>query len=66
MQQPAIATKANTITAPTASKLARRTEMVLWALWIPLTIFTIFFVPIPDIHDGMHPLRHSTTVVQCH
>ena len=41
-------------------------ERVLWATWIPLVLFTVFFTSIPDVHNGMHPVRHSTTIVQCH
>jgi len=41
-------------------------ERVLWLSWVPLVLFTIFFSSIPNIHNGMHPVRHSTTVVQCH
>jgi hypothetical protein len=41
-------------------------EKVLWVAWIPLVLFTVFFASIEDVHDGMHPVRHSTTIVQCH
>jgi len=41
-------------------------ERVLWMTWIPLVLFTVFFASIPDVHNGMHPVRHSTTIVQCH
>jgi len=41
-------------------------ERVLWVSWVPLVLFTVFFASIPDVHDGMHPIRHSTTIVQCH
>jgi len=41
-------------------------ERIIWLAWVPLVLFTIFFSSIPDVHNGMHPLRHSTTVVQCH
>lgn len=41
-------------------------ERVLWLTWIPLVLFTVFFASTPDIHNGMHPVRHSTTIVQCH
>ncbi len=41
-------------------------ERALWATWIPLILFTVFFTSIPDVHNGMHPIRHSTTIVQCH
>ena len=41
-------------------------ERVLWVSWVPLVLFTVFFASIPDVHDGMHPVRHSTTIVQCH
>ncbi len=41
-------------------------ERILWASWVPLVLFTVFFSSIPDIHNGMHPVRHSTTIVQCH
>ncbi len=59
----------NTITTtatPSVGGISLRLERLLWACWVPLVLFTIFFAPIPDVHDGMHPLRHSTTVVQCH
>ena len=41
-------------------------ERILWASWVPLVLFTVFFTSIPDIHNGVHPIRHSTTIVQCH
>ncbi len=41
-------------------------ERILWISWIPLVLFTVFFTSIPDVHDGVHPIRHSTTIVQCH
>jgi len=41
-------------------------ERVLWVSWVPLVLFTVFFASIEDVHDGMHPVRHSTTIVQCH
>jgi len=41
-------------------------QRLLWAAWIPLVLYVVFFSPIPDIHDGMHPLRHASTLVQCH
>jgi len=41
-------------------------ERILWLGWVPLVLFTVFFSSIPDVHNGMHPLRHSTTIVQCH
>ncbi len=59
-------TQTGTIATPTLSTPAIWLERLLWLAWVPLVLYTIFFAPIPDIHDGMHPLRHSTTVVQCH
>jgi len=41
-------------------------ERLLWVSWVPLVLFTVFFTSIPDIHNGVHPIRHSTTIVQCH
>ena len=41
-------------------------ERILWVSWVPLVLFTVFFTSIPDIHNGVHPIRHSTTIVQCH
>ena len=41
-------------------------ERVLWVSWVPLVLFTVFFASIEDVHNGMHPVRHSTTIVQCH
>jgi len=41
-------------------------ERLLWLSWVPVVLYTIFFNPIADVHNGMHPLRHSTTIVQCH
>lgn len=50
----------------TALRPALWLERALWLAWIPLVLYVVFFAPIPDIHDGMHPLRHSSTLVQCH
>ncbi len=41
-------------------------ERLLWLSWVPLVLFTIFFASTPDIHDGVHPVRHALTIVQCH
>jgi len=52
--------------AKATTSLATWAERVLWMAWIPLVLFTVFFASIPDVHNGMHPVRHSTTIVQCH
>ncbi|MDQ6952051.1 MAG: CbtB-domain containing protein [Mariprofundaceae bacterium] len=52
--------------AQATTSLATWAERALWMAWIPLVLFTVFFVSIPDVHNGMHPVRHSTTIVQCH
>jgi len=52
--------------AQATTSLAIWAERVLWMAWIPLVLFTVFFASIPDVHNGMHPVRHSTTIVQCH
>jgi len=52
--------------AQTGTSMRTWAGRVLWMAWIPLTLYVVFFAPVPDIHDGMHPLRHSTTIVQCH
>ncbi|MDQ6974021.1 MAG: CbtB domain-containing protein [Mariprofundaceae bacterium] len=52
--------------AKATTSLATWAECVLWMTWIPLVLFTVFFASIPDVHNGMHPVRHSTTIVQCH
>jgi len=59
-------TMGHAISTPTSTSLRVWAERVLWMAWIPLVVFTVFFASIPDIHNGMHPVRHSTTVVQCH
>ncbi|MDX8396835.1 MAG: CbtB-domain containing protein [Mariprofundaceae bacterium] len=41
-------------------------ERILWLTWVPLVLFTVFFASIPDVHNGMHPVRHAATIVQCH
>ncbi len=63
-----ISTTMNQEVVQTASKtsIAVWAERILWASWIPLVLFTVFFTSIPDIHNGVHPIRHSTTIVQCH
>ncbi len=38
----------------------------LWLGWIPLVLFLVFFTSMPAIHNGMHGLRHASTLVQCH
>jgi hypothetical protein len=48
------------------TSLATWAERVLWMSWVPLVLFTVFFASIEDVHNGMHPVRHSTTIVQCH
>ncbi|PCI44523.1 MAG: hypothetical protein COB41_04250 [Proteobacteria bacterium] len=48
------------------TSLATWAERVLWLTWVPLVLFTVFFASIEDVHNGMHPVRHSTTIVQCH
>ncbi len=47
-------------------KLATWTARILWAGWIPLVLFLVFFTGMPDIHNAMHGVRHSSTFVQCH
>jgi len=46
--------------------LRKWAERVLWMSWIPLVLFTVFFVSTPDVHNGMHPVRHAPSIVQCH
>lgn len=50
------------------AKVSVRTwaERILWLTWVPLVLFTVFFVSIPDVHNGMHPVRHAPSIVQCH
>jgi len=50
----------------TKASLATWVERVLWMTWIPLVLFTVFFASIEDVHNGMHPVRHAPTIVQCH
>jgi len=50
----------------TKTSLATWVERVLWMTWIPLVLFTVFFASIEDVHNGMHPVRHASTIVQCH
>jgi len=57
------ATQSGTQTGASARIWAER---ILWVSWVPLVLFTVFFTSIPDIHNGVHPVRHSTTIVQCH
>jgi len=59
MQQTATTTKAG-------ASIRVWAERILWLSWVPLVLFTVFFTSIPDIHNGVHPIRHSTTIVQCH
>ncbi len=61
-----ISTATQTATQTTTTPLRVWAERILWLSWIPLVLFTVFFASIPDVHDGMHPVRHSTTIVQCH
>lgn len=57
-----------TATTQAASSVSLRVwaERILWVSWVPLVLFTVFFASIEDVHNGMHPVRHSTTIVQCH
>ena len=52
--------------SPSKAGVAVWAERLLWLSWVPLVLFTVFFTSIPDIHNGVHPIRHSTTIVQCH
>lgn len=53
-------------TTRTGAAASRWLQRLLWVAWIPLVLYVVFFAPMPDVHDGMHPLRHASTLVQCH
>ncbi|MDQ6950620.1 MAG: CbtB-domain containing protein [Mariprofundales bacterium] len=57
---------ATKVQTPAKASITRWAERALWLAWIPVVLYTVFFSAIPNIHNGMHPIRHSTTVVQCH
>jgi len=54
------------VQAQSKTSIAVWAERVLWMTWVPVVLFTVFFASIEDVHNGMHPVRHSTTIVQCH
>lgn len=54
------------ILAHARTPLLTWTTGLLWAGWIPLVLYLVFFASIQDVHNGMHQVRHASTVVQCH
>lgn len=62
--------QANTVTAVSGtldtSRLVTWISRAMWLGWIPLVLFLVFFTSMPDIHNAMHGVRHSSSVVQCH
>ena len=61
-----IAVQQTAVSVQTGASARIWVERILWVSWVPLVLFTVFFTSIPDIHNGVHPIRHSTTIVQCH
>ena len=52
--------------APSHTRLLTWATGLLWVGWIPLVLYLVFFASIQDMHNGMHQVRHASTVVQCH
>ncbi|AFS52844.1 MULTISPECIES: CbtB domain-containing protein [Leptospirillum] len=39
---------------------------VLFALWVPVTLYLLLFAPMPLVHDAIHPVRHAFSMIMCH
>ncbi len=40
--------------------------VVLFALWVPFTLYLLLFAPLPMVHDAVHPVRHAFSMIMCH
>lgn len=49
-----------------AGAVAYHAKMALLAFGVPLALYLALFAPIHPVHDALHPLRHSLTLVGCH
>jgi hypothetical protein len=50
----------------TLAKILFVLQWVLLVTWIPFTLYGLFFSPMMPLHDAVHPVRHSVTIVPCH
>lgn len=49
-----------------AGLLAHHAKLALLIFGVPLALYLALFAPISPLHDALHPLRHSLTLVSCH
>ncbi|MHB1287300.1 MAG: CbtB domain-containing protein [Leptospirales bacterium] len=40
--------------------------VLLFASWIPFTLYLLLFAPLPMVHDAVHPVRHAFSMIMCH
>lgn len=52
--------------SPTVAKFLFILQWVILIGWIPFTLYGLFFSPITPLHDQVHPVRHSVSIVPCH
>jgi hypothetical protein len=45
---------------------SRLLVVLLFALWIPVTLYLLLFAPLPMVHDAVHPVRHAFSMIMCH
>lgn len=49
-----------------ALSLAATLRFYLMLLVVPVAIWAVFFAPMGFLHDNLHHVRHSLTMVLCH
>jgi|UniRef100_A0A7C3LYA1 hypothetical protein len=60
------ATPAATGVGVRSSVWSRLLVVLLFALWIPVTLYLLLFAPLPMVHDAVHPVRHAFSMIMCH
>lgn len=45
---------------------SRLLVVLLFASWIPVTLYLLLFAPLPMVHDAVHPVRHAFSMIMCH
>ncbi|MCL4461704.1 MAG: CbtB-domain containing protein [Nitrospirae bacterium] len=49
-----------------SSSWVRILVALLFALWVPATLYLLLFAPMPLVHDTIHPVRHAFSMIMCH
>lgn len=51
---------------PSLTKVLFVVQWAILLVWIPITLYGLFFAPIGVLHNAVHPARHGVTVIPCH